>query len=105
MIHQTSGRRSFLRGIGVSIALPALMSLQPRSLFGGQELEAAGLATTRTGAPLRMAFMSIPNGVQQDHWFPTADFELNESMAPLKSLKQHFQVIGGLDHENGFIDK
>jgi len=76
------------------------MSLQPRSLFGGQELEAAGLATTRTGAPLRMAFMSIPNGVQQDHWFPTADFELNESMAPLKSLKQHFQVIGGLDHEN-----
>jgi len=58
------------------------------------------MATTGTGAPLRMAFMSIPNGVQQDHWFPTTDFELNESMAPLKSLKEHFQVIGGLDHEN-----
>lgn len=58
------------------------------------------MATTSTGAPLRMAFMSIPNGVQQDHWFPTTDFELNESMAPLKSLKEHFQVIGGLDHEN-----
>ncbi len=100
MKHQSSNRRGFLRGMGVSIALPALMSLQPRSLFGGQAGETAGMATTKTGAPLRMAFMSIPNGVQQDHWFPTADFELNESMAPLASLKEHFQVIGGLDHEN-----
>jgi hypothetical protein len=47
-----------------------------------------------------MAFMSIPNGVQQDHWFPTADFQLNESMKPLETLKEHFQVIGGLDHEH-----
>ena len=100
MKHQSSNRRGFLRGMGVSIALPALMSLQPRSLFGVHASEAPGMATTSTGAPLRMAFMSIPNGVQQDHWFPAADFELNESMAPLSSLKEHFQVIGGLDHEN-----
>ena len=83
MKHQSSTRRTFLRGMGVSVALPALISLQPRSLFGAPASDAAGMATTATGAPLRMAFMSIPNGVQQDHWFPTADFELNESMAPL----------------------
>jgi hypothetical protein len=47
-----------------------------------------------------MAFMSIPNGVQQDHWFPTDAFQLNETMAPLEGLKPHFQVIGGLDHIN-----
>src|SRR5687767_4450835 len=84
-------RRHFLRGVGVSIALPALASLPPRSAFAR-----AGKET----APLRMAFMSIPNGVQQDHWFPTPEFELNVAMEPLEPLKEHFQVIGGLDHEN-----
>lgn len=90
-------RRQFLRGLGVSIALPAFPSLMSRSVFA--ETKAVG-ATTASGVPLRMAFMSIPNGVQQDHWFPSDDFELGESMAPLESLKKHFQVIGGLDHVN-----
>jgi hypothetical protein len=45
-----------------------------------------------------MAFMSIPNGVQQDHWFPTDDYQLNEAMKPLEPLKEHCQVISGLDH-------
>jgi hypothetical protein len=50
-----------------------------------------------------MAFMSIPNGVQQDHWYPTGgetDFQFNATMQPLESLKQHVQVITGLGHEN-----
>ncbi len=96
----TISRRKFLRGVGVSVAMPALMSLQPRLALASQETTAAGLATTASGAPLRMAFMSIPNGVQQQHWFPTEDFQLNSSMEPLAALKNHFQVIGGLDHEN-----
>lgn len=106
MNHRTSirsglkSRRNFLRGVGVSIALPAFMSLQPRTARAVSSMREAGVATTSTGAPLRMAFMSIPNGVQQDHWFPTSDFQLNKTMAPLESLKQHFQVIAGLDHEN-----
>jgi hypothetical protein len=82
-------------------ALPGLVSLQAKSGFAsGVATARAGVATTQTGAPLRMAFMSIPNGVQQDHWFPTADFQLNETMTPLASLRDHFQVIGGLDHVN-----
>ena len=47
--------------------------------------------------------MSIPNGVQQDHWFPEGDaedFTLNETMKPLEPVKQHLQVISGLKHEN-----
>lgn len=82
-------RRRFLRGVGVTLALPTLASLLPRS---------ASAATVK--APVRMAFMSIPNGVQQDHWFPTADFHLNETMSPLEKLKEHFQVISGLDHQH-----
>lgn len=93
-------RRRFLRGLGVSVALPAFASLH----IGDSSIQAAAGetigATTKTGAPLRMAFMSIPNGVQQDHWFPTGDFKLNETMAPLEPFKEHFQVLGGLDHQH-----
>ena len=92
-------RRGFLRGLGVGIALPALTSLKSQSVLAAAEA-GESLAVTSTGAPLRMAFMSIPNGVQQEHWFPTEDFRLNSSMAPLESLREHIQVIGGLDHEN-----
>lgn len=97
-------RRRFLRGSCVALALPAMISLRP-SLALGQAPAQAGkaLATTPSGAPLRMAFMSIPNGVQQDNWFPTGEgkrFEFNRTMEPLQSIKQQVQVLGGLDHEN-----
>ena len=93
-------RRALLRGLGVALALPAFESLQ-RGAAQAAAVEAG--ATTATGAPLRMAFMSIPNGVQQNHWFPKADsngWNFNASMTPLESVKQHVQVISGLDHEN-----
>jgi hypothetical protein len=89
----TFPRRSFLRGLGASLAIPHLVSLSGKSMAAG------GL----NQAPLRMAFFSIPNGVQQDHWFPTgegSDYTLNESMTPLQPLKDRFQVISGLMHQN-----
>lgn len=92
-------RRAFLRASGLSIAVPAMLSWG-----AGRNVRAAVAsgrqAVTATGAPLRMAFMSIPNGVQQDHWFPKEGFELNETMLPLEPVKSHFQVLGGLDHIN-----
>lgn len=90
-------RRRFLRGAGVAVALP----LMPSLLRGAEAVKPLTTgATTASGAPLRMAFMSIPNGVQQDHWFPKEDFTLNSTMQPLDGLKSQFQVIGGLDHEH-----
>ena len=97
---QSFSRRSFLRGIGVAVAIPAFPSLMSRRLNADVMAAEPGQAVTATGAPLRMAFMSIPNGVQQDHWFPTESYTLNESMAPLEPLKEHLQIIGGLDHIN-----
>jgi hypothetical protein len=93
-----SNRRSFLRGVGACVAMPAFASLTKASAVSNTTL-----ATTPSGAPLRMAFMSIPNGVQQRHWFPEGegkDFKLNTSMTPLESLKQHVQIIAGLKHEH-----
>lgn len=94
-------RRRFLRGMGVSLALPLLPSLAHRAAAAEAAAQAGpALASTASGAPLRMAFMSIPNGVQQDHWFPADDFTLSDTMSPLEGLKQHFQVISGLDHQH-----
>lgn len=92
-------RRHFLRGSGLAVSLPALASL-PRTSAAEVLTAESGAAQTASGAPLRMAFMSIPNGVQQDHWFPGDDFQLGETMKPLESLRSHLQVISGLDHIN-----
>ena len=92
-------RRRFLRGLGVTMALPALESLLPRGL--ASVTAANPLATTPTGAPLRMAFMYFPNGAIQDAWWPSGegkDFTLAKTMAPLEQLRHRVQVLGGLDH-------
>ena len=97
-------RRRFLRGLGISLALPALESLLPV----GRALAAAAkpkLATTHSGAPLRMAFLYVPNGVNVARWRPTGegrDYQLGETMAPLAKVKDHFQVFTGFEQRNGF---
>ncbi len=104
-------RRRFLRGVGVSVALPAFASLLPRSataFAAGSASVPAG--TTATGAPLRMAFVYVPNGVNLSHWWPRKegkgkDFELNRTMQPLARLKDQVQVISGLDQLNAFGGK
>jgi hypothetical protein len=50
-----------------------------------------------------MAFITIPNGVNQEHWWPKGggkDFQLASTMEPLAALRDQIQVIGGLDHIN-----
>jgi hypothetical protein len=90
-------RRRFLKGVGAMIALPALPSIVPR------ELLAAEAVTQAAAAPLRMAFITFPNGCNLDHWWPTGEgknFQLNKTMAALESVKSQIQVISGLDHLN-----
>ncbi|MCU0709621.1 MAG: DUF1552 domain-containing protein, partial [Pirellula sp.] len=92
-------RRALLRGLGAGIVLPPLESLASGAVLG----EAARAGQSPSGAPLRMAFISIPNGVQQQHWFPIgepAEFQLNTTMQGLNAWKSQIQVIGGLKHEN-----
>lgn len=94
-------RRHFLKGLGACVALPALQSLAPSKLFAAEA--ALQLATTPTGAPLRTAFIMFPNGAIPSRWRPTGgetDFSFNETLSPLNHLRQHLQVVGGLDHAN-----
>jgi hypothetical protein len=96
-------RRHFLRGLGACVALPAMPSLLPRVAFAAEAAASAGAIATTAGAPRRMMFVTIPNGVNQEHWWPTGsgkDFQLAATMEPLAAIKHQIQVIGGLDHIN-----
>jgi hypothetical protein len=94
-------RRKFLRGLGVSLALPALESLLPaRALAAGP-----GLATTASGAPQRLAFIYFPNGAIMDHWRPVgegASYQLGTTMKPLAPFQKDFQIFTGFEQQNGW---
>ena len=90
--------RTALRGLGLSVALPALPSLVTRRAAG-----AAAEAAARV-APTRMAFLYVPNGVILDRWRSTGagrDFQLGATLEPLESFRKDLQIITGLGHKNG----
>src|SRR5262245_11681020 len=58
-------RRTVLKGLGTAVALPLLDRMD-----GGISLAADGAARP---APLRMAFLYVPNGMHMQDWTPTAE--------------------------------
>ena len=84
-------RRTFLRGLGVTIALPFLECMMPRVS------KAAGVG----GPARRMVFMYYPNGMDMQNWTPkgTGDqFELPSILQPFEPLKKDISVLSGLAH-------
>jgi hypothetical protein len=56
---------------------------------------------TKTGAPLRSAFVFFPNGAIPSAWWPKkegADFPLSRTLQPLESLRKSVQIMAGLNH-------
>ena len=95
MLRTEFTRRQFLRGAGACIALPALQSLLPARAFAA--------AKPGPAAPARAAFLYFPNGAIPSAWWPKqtgADFDFSRTLAPLSPLKEHIQILGGLDHRN-----
>lgn len=98
---RSMSRRNFLRGIGATLAVPSFASLLPGKMMAATH--ALETATTATGAPLRTAFVTFPNGAIPDQWWPTGGqttFTLNESLKPLEGLRDQIQIFSGLDHLN-----
>jgi hypothetical protein len=92
-------RRQFLRGIGACVALPPLASLQ---LVAGEPAAAGNLAVTSTGAPLRTAFVYVPNGAIPSAWWPQdsgSQFKLSKTLQPLERSRSSVQILAGLDHQ------
>ena len=81
-------RRTFLRGLGTTLALPVLDAMVPA-------LSAA------PAAPPRFSFLYIANGVIQDQWTPKtagANYELTPILRPLEPFRNDINVVSGLSH-------
>ena len=84
-------RRTFLRGVGATLALPMLDAMTPA-------------LTAATNRPTRMAFMQVPNGIfnLKNEWTPKtvgANWELTRTLEPLAAFKDRMVVISGLDNQ------
>lgn len=81
-------RRSFLRGAGVTLALPLLECMRPAF---------AAVAP----APRRMLIIANNLGVLPGHFFPASagrDYELSPYLTLLKDFRDDFTVFSGLSH-------
>lgn len=85
-----TSRRRFLRGLGAAISLPALDSAR---ILAAAPQATRALGTTASGAPLRMAYLYVPNGVNLEKW------KSGETLAPLAAHREHYSVIQGLEVE------
>ena len=83
-------RRTFLRGMGATLALPLLDAMVPAL---------SALAVTSANPARRLGFVYVPNGVIQDQWVPAATgagFELSPTLAPLAAVRDKLLVLSGL---------
>ncbi len=94
--HQLS-RRTFLHGVGVTMALPWLESIP---VWGAEPASSAATASGAAGAlPKRFAVMFMGNGINGNHWWAKgsgADMKLGKTLQPLEPLKSKINVINGL---------
>jgi Protein of unknown function (DUF1552) len=89
-------RRTFLRGAGVTLALPLLESMIPAATLLGQT---AAKARTRLGA------IYFPHGAIMPLWTPAAEgagFELTPILQPLKPFYSQINIISDLRHANAY---
>lgn len=88
-------RRRMLQGLGASIALPFFEAM-------GNPL----VSSPYHNAPIRNAFLFMPNGVHPDQWTPTklgSNYELTRQLNPIGSLKNKVSVLGNLHNERAIF--
>src|SRR5215472_5701620 len=87
-------RRTFLRGLGVTLSLPLLDSMIPAQ---------TPLAKTAARPQIRLGLCFIPHGAVMNNWTPIgegADFDVNQTLKPLEPFKNQLVVISNLAHQN-----
>ena len=83
-------RRTFLRGMGASLALPLLDAMVPA---------ASAFAKTDATRPMRTGFIYVPHGADMASWTPAAagsNFELSPTLKVLEPLKDSLVVVSNL---------
>jgi hypothetical protein len=91
-------RRTFLRGVGTTLALPFLESMLPAQ---------TPLAKTEAAPGSVKRFMGIwhPHGAAPGYWSPLQegkDFEFSFITKPLEPFRDHVTLISGLDMNESF---
>jgi hypothetical protein len=84
-------RRTVLRGLGATVALPMLDAMTP------------ALARASSSRPVRLVFAYVPNGVILSDWTPQGagrEFALSKILAPLQPVRDELLVLSGLAHRN-----
>ena len=87
-------RRTMLRGMGAAIGLPVLDAMAP----------AMASSKLPGKAPVRMAFVYVPNGIDMRNWNPSWEGPLQtlpRILKPLEPLKSEITLLGNLTHNNG----
>jgi uncharacterized protein DUF1552 len=85
-------RRTFLRGMGVTMALPLLDAMIPARTL---------LAQTAATGKARLGFVYVPHGAIMDKWTPASEgagFEFTPILKPLEAHRDYVNVISGLGH-------
>src|ERR1051325_5445938 len=86
-------RRAFLRGVGVTMALPWLESVR---VWGA---DTPALADTTTKFPKRFAAIFMGNGINGNHWWAKGSgetMELGRTLEPLAPFRKKLNVFNGL---------
>jgi len=84
-------RRTFLRGMGVTMSLPLLDAMVPAS---------TALAQTAARAQVRLGLCFIPHGAVMNQWTPASvgPLELSPTLSPLAPYRDQVVVLSNLAH-------
>ena len=85
-------RRTVLRGLGATLALPLLDSMVP------------ALSRAATKAPVRLGFVYHPTGMIMEQYTPAAEgsgFAFTPTLKPLEAYRDRLNVFTGLAQMNG----
>ena len=87
-------RRTVLRGVGATVALPLLDAMIPAR---------TALAATAAAPVVRMGFVYFPHGAIMSKWTPAAEgkvFDLPPLLEPLTPFKRQLTVVSGLENKH-----
>ncbi len=97
MMRKQLSRRTMLRGLGATIALPLLDAMVPAMT--------AMASTVANPAQLRrIGYVYIPMGFNPEQWIPqgTTLDQLPPSLSPLEAVKDQLTVLTGFDLQNAY---
>jgi len=89
-------RRTFLRGIGASLALPLLDAMVPAM---------SALASTPANPVRRLGFIYVPMGSDLSRWTPRSEKDLSElspSLSPLANVVDQITVLSNMELKNSY---